>query len=161
MLCQSLITTACLSDDLIQLAGNGAAKLSRVSQVSQWVPSQSFRHHTALLVISGLVAIDEVYVAVIFLTNRWSGLSPAHKDVCDSVGCESLRRLVLDLPEMFITVRLASHVCNMQSCYTPEAQDCFAVPGHVRMSACVMCHLHSCRTPGWPTAALCSQRAGT
>ena len=116
MLCQSLITTVCLSDDLIQLASDRAATSVSISQVSLWSSLQAFQHHTALQVISGLVAIDEVYAAVILLINRWSGLSPAHRDVWDSVGCESIRRLVLDLPEMFTTVRLASHVCDMPSC---------------------------------------------
>ena len=72
------------------------------------------RHHTAVLVVGGLVAIDEVYAAVILLTNRWPGLSPAHKEAWDSVGCESLRRLVLDLPEMFTTVQLSVCICGMQ-----------------------------------------------
>ena len=112
-----------------------------------------WRHHTALLVVSGFVAIDEVYDAVILLTNRWPGLSPTHKDVWESVGCESLTRLVLDLPQMFTTVCPAICVrCKSTSSCSRSAITSHWLPV---LTSRFICWGRQCSI----TAALCSRRA--
>ena len=64
-----------------------------------------FEQHFIMLAASGLITIGEYHGAAGLLHAKWTGISPAHKGMWDTIGAELLRQFLCKLPNPFIMVQ--------------------------------------------------------